>query len=422
MLAKIRIATGLVLFAFVFCHLVNLAFGLVSIDALEAARKIIMAPWSNPVGGPILMLAFILHGLLGLWALYRRTTLWLGWGDAAQALLGVAVLPLILPHIMGTAIGPAMSGAAPDYPWVLAVYWLFAPGLGVQQVLAVIVIWIHGCYGLFLWLHVQPWWGQWGGLTYPVALLVPVLALLGFVEAGKTLIFSRHDEALMAPIRETSQIYNTVAADLWVLHDRIIWVYGFLVLAVLVGRMLRDRHRKPDIEVSLADYPPVRRAAGLSLLDIAQAEGHPHTGLCGGRGRCGSCAVRVHAGAGSLSSIAGQEAATLAKLRDKFPVDQLTQGLDVRLACQAVPHAGLVRIDPIFPNDLSPLEYRELLQEGVIPGDLTKSPETTEQTQHAEQADDSDHAGNSLRLEGKAARDRPRSITDGPDDHVVEAG
>ena len=179
-MSKLRIASGLMLFAFVLGHLITLAFGLVSIEAMQSASQFLMGAWTNPIGGPILMLSFILHGLLGIWTLYWRNTLLMNWEDGAQALLGIAIVPLLLPHIMGTVVGPQMTGAIPSFKWILAVYWIFAPQSGIQQVLALIVIWIHGCYGLFLWMQVQDWWGRFGALSYPLVVIVPVTATAWF--------------------------------------------------------------------------------------------------------------------------------------------------------------------------------------------------------------------------------------------------
>ncbi|MGF1476521.1 MAG: 2Fe-2S iron-sulfur cluster-binding protein [Geminicoccaceae bacterium] len=357
-MSKLRIATGLVLFLFVFTHLTNLAFGLISIEMMETSRVIVMAPWNNPIGGPLLILSFLIHGSLGLWTLYRRNTLLMRGGDAAQALLGVAIVPLLLPHIMGTGIGPAISGAQPNYPWVLAVYWLYAPALGIQQVIALIVVWVHGCYGLFLWMHVQNWWGRLGGLTYPVALIVPVAGLLGFVEAGKSLLSKSANPEFMAPVREVAREYNPIAGDLWTLHDRILIGYAILVGILLVARLIRDRGTRAQVEMAYDDGPVIRRPAGLSMLEMGQREEVPHASLCGGRGRCGSCAVRVLAGTDRLTPPHAHEEATLRRIEAEP---------SMRLACQAVPTGGSLAIQRVFPPEIQPVGYRELLRDRHAP-------------------------------------------------------
>lgn len=355
MMSKLRIASGLVLFAFVLGHLLTLAFGIVSFGAMDAASDILMGAFANPVGGPLLMVSFIAHGLLGIWTLFWRNTLLMNWQDGAQALLGLATVPLLLPHIMGVVVGPQMTGQHASFEWVFAVYWIFAPQLGIQQVLALIVIWIHGCYGLFLWMQVQNWWGRFGAFTYPLVVIVPVASLLGFVEGGKILLANADDQEFMAPVRETAAAYDQVGAQLWQIHDQILLWYGALILVVLAARAIRVRRRLAKVSVTYVDGPTIERKAGLSLLEIGQTRDVANAALCGGRGRCGSCAVRVIEGAGALSDIGNQEAQTLAKR---------SAGPTIRLACQAMPTGGAVVVETVYPPAISPSEYQALLRRG----------------------------------------------------------
>ncbi|CTQ61075.1 2Fe-2S iron-sulfur cluster-binding protein [Roseibium album] len=357
LLNKLRIASGLVLFVFVLGHLLTLAFGLRSIEAMETAGRFLMGPWTNPVGGPILMLSFLLHGALGIWALFWRNRLFFNWGDSIQALLGIAIVPLLLPHIMGTVVGPAMTGATPSFKWVLAVYWMFVPHLGIQQVIALIVIWIHGCYGLFLWMQVQNWWGRISTVSYPFVVIVPVAALLGFVEAGKILLANSGNAEFMAPVRETATLYGQVGDQLWRIQDQILWAYAAIVAVVFAARAVRVWRKRPMVTLNYVDGPTIVRPAGLSLLETAQSRDTPHAALCGARGRCGSCAVRIVEGAGNLSPVGPIEAETLAR-RSAAPGD--------RLACQAMPVGGSVLVEPLFSPDITPIEYQELLR-GEVP-------------------------------------------------------
>jgi adenylate cyclase len=45
---RVRLASGLVLFAYVTTHLANHALGLVSLDAMEAGRVYFLALWRAP--------------------------------------------------------------------------------------------------------------------------------------------------------------------------------------------------------------------------------------------------------------------------------------------------------------------------------------------------------------------------------------
>ena len=75
MTRTLRIVTGIVLFVFVATHLLNMSVGLISLQALDQARHYFMLPWSNPVGFFVLVGSMLVHGALGLVAIYWRNTL-----------------------------------------------------------------------------------------------------------------------------------------------------------------------------------------------------------------------------------------------------------------------------------------------------------------------------------------------------------
>ena len=62
---RISLFTGLYLFAFVFAHLVNISLGLKSIDAMDEARSWLIALWTNPVGGGLLLVCLFFHMIIG---------------------------------------------------------------------------------------------------------------------------------------------------------------------------------------------------------------------------------------------------------------------------------------------------------------------------------------------------------------------
>ena len=65
-LRQARLATGLVLFAFVLTHFLNHAVGLVSIDAMEGVRDLRTAITRSWPGTVILLGAFLIHFALGI--------------------------------------------------------------------------------------------------------------------------------------------------------------------------------------------------------------------------------------------------------------------------------------------------------------------------------------------------------------------
>src|SRR5438067_10362920 len=68
----LRLASGLVLFAYIATHLTNHALGLVSLDFAEEGLVASAEYWSSRPGTILLYSAFSLHFLLAFWALYQR--------------------------------------------------------------------------------------------------------------------------------------------------------------------------------------------------------------------------------------------------------------------------------------------------------------------------------------------------------------
>jgi hypothetical protein len=44
--------------------------------------------WHGPIGGTALYVAFLIHFLLALWALYQRRSIRMGWGEGVRLALG----------------------------------------------------------------------------------------------------------------------------------------------------------------------------------------------------------------------------------------------------------------------------------------------------------------------------------------------
>ena len=61
MIARLRLYSGLVLFAYVVGHLANHAFGLVSIEAMNAGMAVTIEPWRSWPGTVLLAGAALVH-------------------------------------------------------------------------------------------------------------------------------------------------------------------------------------------------------------------------------------------------------------------------------------------------------------------------------------------------------------------------
>jgi len=342
MTRTLRIVTGIILFVFVATHLLNMAVGLVSVEALDTARGYFTLPWSNPAGFFLLVGSMMVHGLLGLVAIYWRNTLQMTRYDLVQSISALLIIPLLASHVLGVTLAANMFSTEPTYQSVLTVLWVQAPLEGLRQVLVVAVTWIHGCAGLFTWMRLKSWWPKAAVIAYPLAVVIPVSALLGFVEAGNQVVelsasATGNSSAPSAEVIAKFQLYNTIK---W----SVILGYLVLVAIMLVARFIRLRRSKTGIlTLSYLTGDTIRTEGGVSLLEAAEMHDLPHANICKGRGRCGTCRVRIMSSSDELPPPSAVEQQTL----ERFECPE-----NVRLACQLVPASGKIELERVLPPDV----------------------------------------------------------------------
>lgn len=364
----VRIVSGLYLLAFVTSHLLNLSLGLISIQAMDVARPYLSGLWTGDVGGPILGLMLLIHYLIGLWAIFRKPVLNGTTQDMLQVLTGVFVIPLMATHVIGVVM-LGNVGVDLDYQAINQLFWLSNPEIGLLQVILVSVVWVHGCAGLFTWLrsksgavNVLPW-------LYPLAVAVPVFALLGYVQAGRAVLIEAQAPQVSAETSSQSSApsgsdrYTTDAPEAelaqatepapeipFALIKKVtsltIWWSLGLAAFVFLARGLRIwLSSASKVRITRGAARPVEAATGVTLLDAFRAGDQPHASLCSGRGRCGTCAVRVVSSDITLPEPTALERATLGRIGF---------GPDARLACQLrLIAGGAINVEPLYPADYS---------------------------------------------------------------------
>lgn len=342
----IRLWSGLVLMAFVTSHLINLSFGLVSLDLLESGRRVFLTFWRAVPISVLLFVALISHILLGLWSLYQRQNLRMRPSEATQLVLGLLIPLLLMPHIMGTAIASRAYDLDDSYLLVINNLWVDGRNHGLMQVTVTLVVWGHGCIGVHMWLRLRAWYRRWQPVLYAGALLLPVVSLLGYVSAGRRVAVLAAQEGwreallLAANVPDAAQL-----ATLGTVGRNMTLGSAVLIILTLAARGVRKgvQARRGVVRVTYPDRRQVSMVKGPTILDASRANGIPHAHVCGGRGRCSTCRVRVVTGADNLSPTAADEEKVLRRV---------SAAPDVRLACQAVPH-GDVTVAPLLPADAS---------------------------------------------------------------------
>ena len=341
---RLRLASGLVLLAYLATHFTNHALGLVSLDAMEDGREWFLLLWRNPVATPVLYAALLVHALLAFWSLYRRRTLRMPAWEAAQLTLGLAIPPLLLFHIVGTRFAHSLYGITDSYARTVLALWHLNPSAGARQALMLLVAWTHGCIGIHFWLRLRPWYRTASPILYAVALLLPAVALLGFAEGG------REAAKLAATPGFAESVIATTPAQRDVL-ERIAWRlvtgYGLALVAVLVARAVRLRlQRTRRVRISYPGDRTVTVPVGFTVLEASRMNGIPHASVCGGRGRCSTCRVRIEGGLDTLPPPRPEEQRVL---------DRIGAPPGVRLACQLRPTSD-VAVAPLLPASAGPAQ------------------------------------------------------------------
>ena len=343
---RTRLVTGLVLFSYLTTHLLNHALGLISLDAMEGGRVWFLALWRNPVATTAFYGSLLLHFGLALWAIYQRHHLRMPLWEALQLALGLCIPPLLAVHFVGTRLAYEWHGVEDSYAKTVLTLWYSSPSHGVRQALLIVIAWMHGCLGLYFWLRLRLWYSRYAPLFFAGALLLPVLALLGFAQAGRAVEFLiARDPGWIEHVKQTTHALGPgEGQDLVRVHDAIIIGFWTCLALVLVARVIRQiNDRRSRIRISYPDGREVQVPRGFSVLEASRLTGIAHASVCGGRGRCSTCRIRISHTI-SLPPPSASEQRVL---------QRVGAPPNVRLACQLRPTAN-VSVTPLLPASAQP--------------------------------------------------------------------
>ena len=122
--AKVRLISGLVLFAYVTLHLADNALLNVSIEAAEAMLRGMKLAWQSLPGAIVLYSALLAHLALAFWALYVRRRFQWRPAEMVQLALGFCIPVLLVNHILATRVSLSLFGTEKGYPIELWSFWV----------------------------------------------------------------------------------------------------------------------------------------------------------------------------------------------------------------------------------------------------------------------------------------------------------
>ena len=337
--------SGLILFIYVLSHFLNHALGLWSLPVMEAGGEYFRIFWRFLPITIVLYAALMAHMFFTLQHLYKKRSLSMTGREWLQVSLGLLIPMLMVVHLFATRMAHEFYALNDNYTYLVLVTFVQNPISGIINVTGLMVVWIHGCIGIHAWMRLKPWFkGYWPSFALVLAALVPVLAINGFVAAGREIEWLAEDSEWLEEFYQNLNLTDNNLGNI-VYDMALIFRYSFVgLLAVILGlrlaRSLRNRHNN-QVMVDYLDGPKINHPAGTNLLEISRIHNIPHASICGGRGRCSTCRVRI-----------------LSSKQDQAPPDEGEQAVlnrvhapnDVRLACQFVPK-GDIRVIRLLPAD-----------------------------------------------------------------------
>ena len=342
MVRRVRLWSGLVLLAFVVSHYANHALGLAGLEALEAGRGAFLWLWRSLPGTLLLYAALLVHMVLAFWSLYQRRRLAMPTWEAIQLLAGLAIPPLLILHILGNRMAAELFATDDSYIYEYLIYFVFQPSLLVKQTLVTLLVWVHACIGLHYWLRLKPLYRRLLPLAYGSAVAVPILSLAGVLAAGREVARLAEDPAwLGAASRQVNFPGEEGVALIYAVETWFHVAFAVALGLVLAARPLRSwwQRRHGIVNLTYPDGKRISVALGTTILEASRGAGIPHASVCGGRGRCSTCRVRV---AGDLAAL------PVASEEESRVLERIAAAPNVRLACQTRPSADL-EITPLLP-------------------------------------------------------------------------
>ncbi len=338
----LRLYSGLFIAFFLVLHLLNAGLGIVSLSSMDSFGKLLSTLWSFLPLTVLLYSAFIVHIGLMFSSLLRRRSLRMPAWNLLQFAMALTMPMLLIGHMAGTR--GVFEFLDVHRNGVVSGLW-GNPQAVVKQYLLLVVAWTHMSIGIHYWLRHKPGYSRWIPFLYPLCLLIPLLAGLGFLRAGLESLQLPADTPALVKIQQAISAADPAARTmLQNLEISLLWLFALLLTTVLFFRSVRTRADRRHAGFTVSHTPSGKLLSGRrdqTVLDTLREAGILHAAVCGGRGRCTTCRVRVTQSKTPLPPPGDMELRAL---------QRVGAGPDVRLACQLRPIHDLT-ITPLLQPD-----------------------------------------------------------------------
>ena len=332
---QLRIYTGILLFFYSLTHLLNHSVNVISIEAADFVREnYFHFLWKNSIGYFLLYASLIVHIILGFYSILTKKSFKITGREWIQILFPVLALLVLLQHIGG---GFILSRFDVDIKYSL-LYALLSSDPNelvagaVLFSLMVVFIWVHGVIGIhgLLKFNFKSYQRFMFGFKF-IYWFVPVGAILGFIAGLRETSVLATIENLKGNENFIMSFFGAIPQEafgyLMPVEPYVMNNYPIFVLAVLVLSILNVVRSKYFGRVKIS-YPGGNEYTvpkGTTVLEASRLAGIPHVSVCGGKGRCTTCRVKIVSGIDSIAA---------PNVHETKIIKRLGFDSDVRLACQ----------------------------------------------------------------------------------------
>ena len=337
-----RTISGCILFFYVFTHLLNHSLGLISLDTMEQGRAIFLRFWRHDVLFYVLYGALSIHFLLGVYALARRRSFRMSRREWIRNSCAVLIPFFLASHLSVTLWGSRFLGLNDSYAFMIISTYIFDPFGYIILGLMLMLVWTHGSIGIIGLIEFREFYSKRRGLFQGLILGLPLIAYGGYIRASIELSeASQSNPITILELISNSNFTAEIGEKIVSLSDLLQFLVYPILLSLFVAfyfiRNLLEK-RFNSIQVQYTDGTNINVSRGSSLLEASHKAGRYHESVCGGRGRCTTCRVRVTSSLGELPKPNKIEQSVINRLN----FDQ-----SLRLACQLRPETD-IEINPLI--------------------------------------------------------------------------
>ena len=337
-----RTISGCILFFYVFTHLLNHSLGLISLDTMEQGRAIFLRFWRHDVLFYVLYGALSIHFLLGVYALARRRSFRMSRKEWIRNSCAVLIPFFLASHLSITLWGSRFLGLNDSYAFMIISTYIFDPFGYIILGLMLMLVWTHGSIGIIGLIEFREFYSKRRGLFQGLILGLPLIAYGGYIRASIELSeASQSNPITILELISNSNFTAEIGEKIVSLSDLLQFLVYPVLLSLFVAfyfiRNLLEK-RFNSIQVQYTDGTNINVSRGSSLLEASHKAGRYHESVCGGRGRCTTCRVRVTSSLGELPKPNKIEQSVINRLN----FDQ-----SLRLACQLRPETD-IEINPLI--------------------------------------------------------------------------